>query len=307
MRPTVDPEQLAALLDGRLDQAARKKLLEKISASDADLEVFASAAFAMEGAEVTASSLATDNASRDVVDNGARSTRRRRWRPAGFGMIAAAVLAVVVVPLLGRARRPTIEDPARHAAGLRGFARGVPANSWSIPPWAARRGAAVSLPEDVRDARIGALLTDLEMAIAQADTSSGSIAAAIAELLESSDAPGVGPIAGQYRDAANVLRSNPRATDLGEARAALVEVLRSVSVDEGAWAEAARLAAIQHNAPFFESATTREMLAPRLRGESTEAVAARSELRDALETPRASLDWNRVSQATTAFVRAICQ
>src|SRR5215208_5211320 len=58
--PTIDPERLAALLDGRLDERARSEILAQLAASEADLEVMADAAAVMREMEMAETLVAAD-------------------------------------------------------------------------------------------------------------------------------------------------------------------------------------------------------------------------------------------------------
>jgi hypothetical protein len=226
----IDPERLAALLDGRLSDAEAASVRAQLADVDDDtLSAFADA-----------SAIASElGASETVVPI---NRRRRRWSIAVVGALAAAVLlAVVLVP-----RKDDSASSSEYA--IAGFVSALPSNValGDAPPWSVTRGGSVVSPR-ARAARLGVLLVHLGIAQSKGtpDTAAaGRIAQLVGEL------PTGAPVMLELQDYANgsAMLTGDRLGQLG------LEVLSMVDVtiaDAGAYLEAARIASAAGDVGFF--------------------------------------------------------
>lgn len=258
----VDPELLAALLDGRLDAEARARALASLAESPEMLEAYADAiAVRAEldatpvGAAAPASAAAQPHAS------------RRRYRPA-FLISLSAAAAIVVGALLIRGPHSTAEPalggPLATLALLSGAGAEAP-----IPPnaWPASRGGDDSLGVGGRSVRVGAAITELGIQLTAGDADAAATARRIASLL---DALPAASVAGQrFRDLAD---RRPGAS-LSSAVDAAGQFLRPRELRVGTWLAALRLAAARNDSAFV-AASARSGLAD-LRMLATDAPALR--------------------------------
>lgn len=128
-----EDEQLAALLDGRLDADMRTEMLSRLTKDDETYEVFTSLAAILR--EVEEEDLRADVAAPSVVPLRTREARRsamkRRW------MVAAALAGVALAPELPpEVRRSGASDPILLAGRSEPASNGLPAN-WNQPPTSA--------------------------------------------------------------------------------------------------------------------------------------------------------------------------
>jgi hypothetical protein len=236
-----DAERIAALLDGRLDSRQRAEVLARLGESEAAMDAFADAAAVLR--ETTDSTIA-------------HRASRPHWRVAALALAACVVAAIVLVPVILSHSGQRSRDPGRFAAVL--LADGISAApGWNGTPWSTTRGDGSPLTAEARASRIGARLVDLDLATG--DTSASHIANDIATLLD--PLPASGPVVAIYRALAHPSGNVHQRDSLAAlGRPAAAEIAGPSSVDLGAWTEAARLAAARHDAAFFRSAISRDML-----------------------------------------------
>lgn len=274
----VDPERLAALLDGRLDERQRAEVLERLASSDEAFEAYADAVAATRELE------ASDEAE-GVTPLAPR--RGRRWwrRPGGHWLAIAATVAGVTVStvLWTRLRAPDLDDPGRFAMLLEAEGAGLPA-AWDARPWSVTRGPGDPLTPEARAVRLGVRLTDLEVAVRGGDPRVPELAAEIGALLE--DVPAAGPVAAVYREVGRRSGESPERLEplLEQGRVAVARAAGEDYVRLGAWAEAARIAAARRDEEFFRSRETRAVLdwAVDLPGLPEPARAALERIREAI-------------------------
>lgn len=299
--PTVDPERLAALLDGRLDERERAEVLARLAASEEDFEAY------VDAIAVTRELEAGDEAEGVTP---LRPPGRRWWqRPGGHWLAIAAVLAgIALAPWLWtRASGPDLRDPGRYVALLEAEGAGLPAG-WDRTPWAVTRGPGDPLTPEARAVRLGVRLTELELAARAGDPAAAALAGEIVALLE--EVRGAGPVAAIYGEVRR--RAGEPAETLKplleQGRKAVAQVAGEEMVALGAWAEAARVAAARRDAEFFRSRESREMLgrAGGLPGVGEPARAAVGRIRAALEGGGA-MDWNAVEQGATELLRVLAR
>ena len=250
-----DAERLAALLDGRLDERRRAEAVARLASSDAELEVFVDALAVMREMEA-------GDAADGVVP--LRPPARKPWwrRPGGhWAAVAAVLVGLALLPVLWtRSQGPDVRDPGSYAALLEDRGAGIPAG-WDRSPWGTTRGPGDPLTEQARAVRVGAGVTDLEVAVASRDPRAAEIAAEIDALL--GGVPGGSGAAMYYREIGR--RAGGGQDQLRplmmEGRRAAAALLGDSLVAVGAWAEAARLAAARRDEEFFRSPGTRAILA----------------------------------------------
>ena len=296
-RPPMDPERLAALLDGRLEGGARDDAMAQLAAADDDaLGAWADAVAVQRELE------AEDAAAAPAASAAKVLPFRRRWMPRGPLLALAAVLAAVAVGVGGWwTRGPAgAGDPGRYAALLR--QPGLPAG-WDAAPWTATRAVDGPLAPRARAVRIGARITDLEAAAAARDAGGTRQAAAdVAALLDS--LPAAGPAASVYDEVGRRAGEPAAALEpvLERGRRSAARLAGEDGVALGAWAEAARLAAARRDAAFFHARATRKALerAARIGVVPPSGDAALVRLRSVSGAP----DWAALQRDATELLAA---
>ncbi len=284
-QPVIDPERLAALLDGRLSRAERSELLSRLASSDPTLEAYADAA---------------------AITNELQPGQRRWLPPMRWIAIAAMLAGVALAPWLWmRVRRANRDEPGRFVALLASRADDLPAG-WDASPWGSVRGADEPLTAGARAGRLGARLVDLELAVQRRDTAAASVAADVGALLEA--VPAAGPVGAMYRDIGARAGAAPSDLDplLAQAGSAAARLAGPDLVQLGAWAEASRIAAATHDAAFFEARPSRAMLAraSALPGLTEPARAAIARLQAELAAERTP-EWSALGRDFTELLRAL--
>lgn len=285
----IDPERLAALIDGRLDAADAAIVRQQLASADVDVLAAFADAVSITGVPAVASPSRGLAAARP-----ARSTARAaRWIAGGVGI--AAVLAAVLV------WRPRSAGDAYLPAELVG-AMSPAVRSAGGPAWSATRGSADGLPARGRATRIGALLIDLEVDVARGD-SIRDHAYEAAALLDG--AVGGTLVANELRALADsgARASRGRLTVIG--RRAL-EVVDAPSATAGAYVEATRLAAASGDTSFLNRPRP-EAVAVVERDSATSGVArAGFAALDSLRRMRPR-DLAALGAAAAALLRALGQ
>lgn len=283
---SLDPQALAALIDGRLTGPERDALLARLAASDDDAALFSDAV------AVSAELLGDEQRAAAPTAKPARSSfRGQTWLALA---LAAGIVAVAATAVLTR------EDGARTFAQLLARPAAYPAGM-DASPWSDARSSGAVLSERSRSIRLGALATELELRVAAADASAGQPADAIVEHL--AGVPGSGPVAELFRQ----LRAPAGAADATVTQA--VDQLRAIVDTDwftiGAWLQAARVAASRSDAAFFatgESRRAQELLVRRVQGEAALSAAA-SQLAEQLRA--ANPDWDAVQAQLTSLLTDI--
>jgi hypothetical protein len=261
--PDIDPEKLAALLDGRLPDAERQELLSRVADSPEDMALLADARIAMD----------------DAVAAPTLTPQRRRWRVAHAGWMAAAagIVAVVSVALLSR----------RDGADVLPLPANMP-----FALWGAVRGGLAAPPssDSARAWRVGVRLADLDAAIAAQDGArTADFAREIAALLNDGRFGLAWLSFETIADSAMQSARPARLRELSErGRRQLGPPLDTAVVGFARWAEEARFAARRANTGFFQSpATTRGL--SRLDALPWDSVSA---LRSSVDAS----DWRRTEE-----------
>lgn len=231
----IDPERLAAMLDGTSSASERDALLRALAQSPEELDAYADAAAALEGLNEPVAERA-DLPSRQSVPS-------RRWR--NWGGLAAAALVVTAGAVMLRQGSGGDADPARR---LIESELALP-TQWSSQTWGSARGIGASVTPDVRAARAGVLYADLIMA-SRDGTRADSIANTLAALID--DVPGsAATVSILHSWSTGSASSQDRATTLQASLASLVSRERFT---EAVWLESARVAALAHDAEYLKTA-----------------------------------------------------
>ena len=225
----IDPERLAALLDGRLSDTEAAEVRRQLAAADDDtLSAYADAA-------AVAGELAGESR---VVPIRSAPSARRRWLIPAAAAAAAAIAAVIV----WRPRPSNEYPPSSYAEALPRGARAP-----DDPVWGRTRGAGDGLQDRARAARIGALLTDLDVDAVRGD-STQQHAEALVRLIQGMLAGGT--VAAQLP--ADSLAHLSRQTIASVGRQATMLATDSAFVTAGAYLEAARIATTAGDVTFFD-------------------------------------------------------
>jgi hypothetical protein len=223
-KSSIDPERLAALIDGRLsgeDAALLRTQLE--SADDETLSAYADAV-------AVVSEL--DRDSRITIAHVPRRKRTSLW----IGSAIAAGLAAILITRSVGDREPDA------ATAIHQFALGVPseASAPGTPLWAPTRGGGeAAIGEPSGSFRVGVLLTDIEVALRHDAAAARPL---LAELASSLTAPGSARTVARLR----AMASGPAIPEADSTRALMSEstsLARMRDVRSAAWLEGLRLAA----------------------------------------------------------------
>ena len=289
--PPIDPERIAALIDGRLNADQRAALLAELDASPEAFEAYSDAVAALRDID----------GDRPASIGGGTPPSGRVSRPfrsyAPTIALAAVILIAVALPLARSARGPRLDEPRTLAALLQ------PTSSGVTTPWSELRGSGDALSPRARGVRIGARIVDLELLARSRDTSAARVALQVAALLDGIPAGSLA--ASAYRSLAVTGTGTPSPAALGGAASFAEQVAGGAEVRAGAWIEAARVAAAQRNESFFQSSRTRdaERGIASLENLPASARAALAELSRLLAaSPR---DWPAIENALTALLREV--
>ncbi|HET8622559.1 MAG TPA: hypothetical protein VFM14_03275 [Gemmatimonadales bacterium] len=296
-QPDIDPEKLAALMDGRLADAERTDLLAHLARSPEALEIHADAAAVLGELESKSGKVVP------LVSPRAAGGRRLppRW------LAAAAILAGVA--LAGPLFYATRSDPdgAGFSARLREHGALLPAGV-DDRPWTTVRGAVTdALTPGARAGRAGALSVDLEIAVWSRDTAAASrLASELAALL--GGVPAGAPVAAMYHVAAQRAAAQPEELQplLDRAADAAGKLTEPDVYRLAAWAEASRIAAAQRRPEFFQAGENRSLLewASEIKTLPEGAAPVLERLRSALPSPGVP-DWTALDRDLAELLRVL--
>ena len=259
----VDPERIAALLDGRLDEREREQLMAQLAHSEDAFETFVDASATVREVKLPGEQVSPGSEAhvsyRLRLPQGRRGLAgpgRRVWIMAGTLAAALALLWVGLRAGLFSPSRPP--DPARVVA-LLGERPGSLAPGWSDAGWPVARGASEPLTLRARSARIGARLVDLEVALRSGDSAAPALAQEVASLV--APLPASGPTAAVLRELSRRAREPFRRLEplLRDARTSAQQLADADWTDVGALVEGARLAGRERNGGYFGSRTRRAL------------------------------------------------
>ena len=294
-QPAIDPEVLAALLEGRLPADQRAAVVARLAASEPALDAYIDAVAAM--SELEPGQMIGDRGRAKSPAGSGRWLSPRRWLA-----LAAMLAGIGVVPWLATRMASNRTDPGRFVALLRAPAAGLPAG-WDGRPWSSVRGVEQPVTASARATRLGARLVDLDLAVQARDTAAAALAGDIGALLEA--LPAAAPVTAMYRDIGQRAGAPPEELKplLVQAGAAASQLAGPDRARFGAWVEAARIAAARGDTTFFRAAETRTAL-DRARGVAGLPEAARAivpRLDSTLTLERAP-DWSALERDLTALL-----
>ena len=237
-----------------------------------------------------------------VIDLDRARQRKGIPRRAIWSLAAAAVVAgIVVAPALSKLRGSDGDPGAFASIGT--FAAAGPPAQWDRTPWSpTRSGGDEQLPSAVRAVRLGAAITDAEVAARTSDPSLPEVAGDVQRLLAPIAAAGA--VSRYYDDIAAGGVSGPAAEDrLRDGRRAIVRLPDAESVRDGAWLEAARMAAARRDADFFATGDSRDR-ARRIASAAAVPAAAQGAL-SRIARGDAPGDWAALDASLTEALRAL--
>jgi hypothetical protein len=270
----IDPQLLAALIEGRLSEPRRSELLARLAKSPDDLALIA---------DVATVSAEGQPSITPIADRGSR----KRWRPGNLGWLAIAAAVVGVTTISVLQREATQE-------------RGLPPDlAFAFPSWrGSTRGDAVPIDSVALSWRVGTRLADLDAAIAARDSARvAEFAREIETLLSAASAGLASTVFGSIADSAGADSEQlERLAKLG--RDGLTRRVDPRITSLATWMEETRIAAYGDTASVRRRA---EENASRLRwlGESHPETAAR--IRGAI----ARGDWDSIKLTLGAMLDSL--
>ena len=296
----IDPERLAALIDGKLTGAKRDEVIAQLARSDEAYEIFVDAAGVVRELEEEGQPAGAE------TDEAVRFRPPLPWWRRGGTRFLALAAGLVGIAALSWTLMPRFMskggNDAWPVALLSDGAAGLP-ESWTDVAWPRTRGRTEVLTADSRAARIGAQLVDLELALRTPDQRAAGFAGEVASLLDG--IPSGAALATWYRSVAQGAnqRIAPAAGEWSTMRANTQDAAGPVPARLGAWAETARIAAIRHDASFFSSDAFRPEL------ERALAVARTKPAAESLSIPSiegaGTPDWDARVEELARLVRAL--
>jgi hypothetical protein len=282
----LDPNELAALIDGRLSAAERDATLARLSELPDDLEILADAVAVAEELDD------------DVPDIQPIARRHRPHVPpvAWWLSAAAAILIVATLPVMVRRETgPTVDGYASLLSNRVALAPG-----WERLSWAVVRGSPNDIKARTRSVRAGALSTTIDVSVGRRDTAISGFASQMADLL--ADVPGANRLVTTYRAIAKAGVSAHKDT-VREARIATREMLTKEAFDNGAWLKAANIAAADHDSGFFVAKASVDQLAGLERDPSSDQWT-----RDEVQAVKSLItkhDWDAVADKTNSILAVL--
>jgi hypothetical protein len=280
-RHSIDPERMAALLDGRLEAQAREQLLAELAKSEDGLGTLSDTAALLRNLELAgvpsdivvppandAPSVAQPPAI-DVVapkpmllreSGGDRVETTKQLKPRSSSpwswAIAAGLVGIVGIGLWYRSTGSArLDYPTDMIALL-----STPEGAHPAPvAWSTTRGPADRLSPSARGVRFGARATEIEIAARSRDAVTVSrLAAEMATLLRG--AKGSGLAVQLYEQIATTSQPVVDVNQLRERWDTAITLLDRESALLGAWLVAAREAVAQRDAGFFQKPGSREVI-----------------------------------------------
>jgi hypothetical protein len=220
-----DPEELAALLEGRLSAADSARVRARLAASDPD----------QIAAYADALAIADELALRPEVRPNHLTPRRWLSAPVLSGLAAASILiAVAVLSVRARNRAGDSElSPLMLAQAL------PPSTVPGSPVWDASRGGTHAVSETGRSIRMGALALDYAAADRDSSDRALDIARSIASYAK--EVPGGASTAAAILAAVEEAAQTHRRESLTSAISNAVALVSSEPLAAGAWLEAVRI------------------------------------------------------------------
>ena len=289
-----DLEEIAALIDGRLEGEERARVIARLAQDEASYEVFAEVLALQEEPSATEApaivEVGDETEDAEVVSmdraelRGGPARPWNRWLPTAPMLAAAVLTAIVGIPL----QQGWILPKALRADGLltealrseRIEARGLD-EEWYRGGKRNTRGVGAASAADRIDFQLGVQSIDLHVALTFDDLEQAKLATdRILNLLD--DDRGLYVEQTEYRLFLESLGSAPDLSALldesSRLEARLEESVAGLYFDFGLWLEAARLATLAGEVDFFRHRKTRRMLRRLDQGGLTETAESLRQL-----------------------------
>jgi hypothetical protein len=266
----IDPETLAAFLDGTLPASERERLLRVFAQGGAAYEDLIEAQ-ALQAAELGVANQAPPASSPPIAslpDTPPEDTkwwrRRTTWGLAPF-LAAAGIAAAVLLQREDGSPPPstmvaTVQVVSSAGAGAANLDSAFGAG-WNEPDWSTVRGPRESLEDRVRGFRLGVRFVDFDLALSSNDTAAQRTTTRLLSSLAESAEMGT-DVARRVEALASDPAKRPTRADL----AIVADDLRTLVnepewFDVAVWSETARLFARTHQTAFFaaDAAPMREL------------------------------------------------
>jgi hypothetical protein len=312
----LDPEVLAALLDGRLSGKEREEVLTRLARSPEDFDAFAEAAATVRDvADVTPLTILKPEPEPEPKPKPSPGPNPQWWSAKIWLPIAAVLVGAI---LLRPSMRSGGESTIALLAGPTLVAR--PGDSslasalgadWEQPGWSVSRGGESALVVRQREFRVGVRLADVEASFDARDaaalrTAGGELVAGLGQF------EGAGSIATEYQGL--VARASApdslvaMAGDRTQARKDILDFLKdSPWFGLGTWVEQARLATLANKAAFFDlrASESLQRLIDRLSGEARADSSTVASLRRLQEISRDGVSGAEMSEVRSALADVI--
>ncbi len=312
----LEPEQLAAFIDGTLPPAEREAVLQRLTASPETYSEFLEAQALLASLDQPAAVTEANVDARALHSTG-ESVQRAQVGKRGRVLLLAAPMLVAAALLVVLMRPEATRDSGAElllAEVLPGWTLGSGAVAqrlgaeWNSPTWSVLRGADDALSRDSRAFRLGARIAELELAATAADTSAAQESMlALERLLESVD------LGARLTAEAVRLRSSDALHDV-EARRALYAQIREVTgmshaVDLGIWLEAARLATMGADTAYFSTNGRAYSVWPGLREDviSADSMGIWTEMLKVIDALYASGEEPDIERARASVAQAFAK
>ncbi len=298
-------EELALLLEGKLDPERRSRVLEALASSPDELELYAHVVAVERELEDEASTVGAPESSTNVVSIGAAPSARRRRTKQLLPFAAAALLLIAVgVPIWQRVGPgASLGSPASTLALL-----SAGSNAPVVPPSAfdVTRGAGDNGATTGRGVRVGVGIADaLLLSVSRDSASAGAFARTLERVARELDQVPAGVVVGQaFRELARQPIDDSTAARLARASDMAEQFVGAREVRVGAWLTALRAAALRNDTTFVVSRAQAGMRAAQQLADAREgAPLLVDEMRRAVSTR--PVDWVRVVDAAAAVSKVL--
>ena len=255
----IDPETLAAFLDGTLSARDRERLLRTAAQGGAAYEQLIEAqallydGVAAEDATPMAVSVAPEPPSGSRSSTGGRWwTSGTTWRLGAFLVAASIAVVVIVQRRAGSFDASPTTGTVQHVMALAADANPDSAfgTGWHQIDWSITRGPTQSVSDGVYAFRLGVRFVDLAVALSSNDTSVRRMLSATLVALASSAETG-SPVAMRIEALAGA-NARPTAEEVRSVGDDLRDlVIHPAAYDAAVWTESARAGARANQATFF--------------------------------------------------------
>jgi hypothetical protein len=251
----LDPETIAAYMDGRLSPERRAAVAAQIAQSPEAFEILADAAVIRAAAGEDDADLA--GAPKDTSARPSRSPWLRRTLMLGLPL-AAGLAAILLVPQLRHDDWRTAAFPGGSLLNVQGpgSTDGALGTGWHDPPWTTTRGGSVAGVDYRLAFRVAVRIVQLRVSLEASDpVAIEQSTATLQSVLEATSVGG--PASAEIARIARSVSSGE--ASFADVRGDWADASRAVRdsnpvpwFDLGLWAEQARLAILAADASFFE-------------------------------------------------------